>query len=1333
MLKKLFVFTVVFAMTAMTMPAVKVEAEDFAAGDLIKSSASSAVYYYDGTELLVFPHEKMYFTYYPDWSGVQTISADDLAGLPFNGKHVTVRPGTVLIKVPDFASVYAVEPGGVLRHVADEATAVTLWGDAWASIVIDIGSSFFSAYDNTDAMDNPVVATAHPVGSLIRYTDSDDIYYIDVSVQKRLVTEDGFTANFFNEDYVVENVADTITYTDGTSVTVVEADLFPIAEGVVVPPVTGGDLSIALSVNTPASGTIPSGTVVDFLKFNLTAGDANVGMNSLVVSLTGLGDAQYVNEVTIYVAGVKVGTTRDMSISNRNATFNFSTPIEILASTSKEVTVKAKIETLQTGYFALVINSASDILVDGGSVTGTFPITGSTMNAVTGVTLGELTFDAEDNDTSAQVGEDEVNLVEFTVAADNEEDISFQGLTLKNSGTIRGSEMGEMALYYDDVVIATAQLNDDKYVSFAFDPILIEKGQTEDFKVLGDFDGGATGDTMILYIKDDVDVVAYGATYGYQTSVAKTAMDNDAGDSTTITLTAGDLVINFDKTAVPAANIKKDTTDVVLGRLEMTANAETVRITALTFTSSGTAVSSDDLEEFELVDLATGGITDLSAAHAGNTYTLTTTEEILINQGETKTWDVRVNVTATAETDDKYNVTLASGGITAEGETSGSTVSDITPSSITSKDMTVVVADLTHAVKTLNAVTTIAGGSDISAYKATLKASTASAITVKKVIFEDDNASTASTFNNDDITSVDLVIDGNVVKTLSGTKIVESSTENKITFDGFTYVVPAGATHEMYLKLNFASTITKGTSTNDFALNVLATTGITAKDEDSKTVAVTEDTAAGPTITVNNNGYLDVWVHSDDVNTPGAAYVIAGETSDPMGVLKFDAQYEDVKVTKLALVNQNIDNVNNIAKVELMNKATSEIVAESTDITLVDSGDLDGAYATGTFTMADLACVADETTTTTINGVDVAYKSLTADCNGTDGEDTIAILAKLVIAINTDVTVSPLVTAAATANTITITADTHGPNYTLAATTDSAVQVIVTPSAVMTGGIVDTLVNDTLVTFDDWNYIVEEVGITELYPIVTTKEIGPSSEQVGTDAGVDIIFEIHVIEAEGNESANILSMVASAAPSATDSINNYEDSIVDGDTANTVAALNSVHTAGVKVTSIVNDLSDGALTNGQKIIGKFKFNVASGNNKTDAGEASEFAFGSILDITVSQNNATTLQNTGGTNDFYIYWLSQPNTKVTITDWIDDSGTIAANLAALPSIIGEDTLIIEAVNITDAGNDGDYVQIKLMDINSSSNNDFDWLDGLTTDENLGVRLLYSDVAGGILSN
>src|SRR3989339_127265 len=191
-------------------------------GDLIKSSLSTSVYYYGSdNKRHLFPNEKTYRSWYADWSGIKLIPNSQLQGISL-GANVTVRPGTVLLKIETDPKVYAVEPGGLLRWVTTQERARLLYGADWNKQIIDVPLIYWVDYTfGTD-----IATDTHPTGTLVKYDSSANVYYI-LGTEKRLFTGAAFEANRYQSKYV-ESIPETLSYANGIDITGAEAGLVNI-------------------------------------------------------------------------------------------------------------------------------------------------------------------------------------------------------------------------------------------------------------------------------------------------------------------------------------------------------------------------------------------------------------------------------------------------------------------------------------------------------------------------------------------------------------------------------------------------------------------------------------------------------------------------------------------------------------------------------------------------------------------------------------------------------------------------------------------------------------------------------------------------------------------------------------------------------------------------------------------------------------------------------------------------------------------------------------------------------------------------------------------------
>jgi len=114
-------------------------------GDLIKASTPAVYYYGADGKRYVFPNQSVYLSWYSDFNSVKTITDSQLAAIMIGG-NITYKPGSLLVKITTDPKVYAVDSHGTLRWVKTEALAQSLYGNSWASKVVDVADVFFTDY-----------------------------------------------------------------------------------------------------------------------------------------------------------------------------------------------------------------------------------------------------------------------------------------------------------------------------------------------------------------------------------------------------------------------------------------------------------------------------------------------------------------------------------------------------------------------------------------------------------------------------------------------------------------------------------------------------------------------------------------------------------------------------------------------------------------------------------------------------------------------------------------------------------------------------------------------------------------------------------------------------------------------------------------------------------------------------------------------------------------------------------------------------------------------------------------------------------------------------------
>jgi hypothetical protein len=121
-------------------------------GKRIRGSQAAVYYCGDDGRRYMFPNERVYFSWYADFSGVEQLPDDTLAQVPLGG-NATYRPGARMIKITTDPRVYAVSRGGVLRHIPSEAVAQQLYGTNWRQQIDDVPDAFFVNYTMGSAIE----------------------------------------------------------------------------------------------------------------------------------------------------------------------------------------------------------------------------------------------------------------------------------------------------------------------------------------------------------------------------------------------------------------------------------------------------------------------------------------------------------------------------------------------------------------------------------------------------------------------------------------------------------------------------------------------------------------------------------------------------------------------------------------------------------------------------------------------------------------------------------------------------------------------------------------------------------------------------------------------------------------------------------------------------------------------------------------------------------------------------------------------------------------------------------------------------------------------------
>jgi len=114
-------------------------------GDLIKASGPSVYFCGKDGKRYVFVNERVFYTWYRNFSAVKTITDAVMAEIKIGG-NINYKPGVRMVKIQSDPKVYAVARGGLLRWVPSEAAAARLYGSDWNRKIDDVSDAFFFSY-----------------------------------------------------------------------------------------------------------------------------------------------------------------------------------------------------------------------------------------------------------------------------------------------------------------------------------------------------------------------------------------------------------------------------------------------------------------------------------------------------------------------------------------------------------------------------------------------------------------------------------------------------------------------------------------------------------------------------------------------------------------------------------------------------------------------------------------------------------------------------------------------------------------------------------------------------------------------------------------------------------------------------------------------------------------------------------------------------------------------------------------------------------------------------------------------------------------------------------
>ncbi len=774
------------------------------------------------------------------------------------------------------------------------------------------------------------------------------------------------------------------------------------------PPQTGGAVvSIAPVSSQPASTLVPQNAArVPFAQMSIIANpDQDVTIRSITVELRGFANTAALDRIMLIDENkLQIGNTRSFN-ANRQAVFTES--FTLARGTTRTITVAADAASSLSAYqgqsarVAVVAVEAQTSTQSAFQVPLDTAIVGNDMTFNSTLSIGSLSANRGTTDPGSaqtkEVGGTNITFSAVRVTAGSEEDVLLEGVRWMQSGSAAPSDLANVRVVVDNASYpATVGTDGKTYTALISGGISIPKGNTKDVAITGDISSGSLR-TINFDIQKKTDIIAKGKTFGYYItttggssgSAAEGSFSSDQEpfyNGFTLTISQGNLNIERSNT-VPAGNIAVEISNAALGAFSMEARGEQVQVSKIvltfTVTGSGAATNISNIAIYDENGRIVAGPRDATAT------TVSFSDSWTIPSGK-HTYTVRGKLSTAFANSDTITVSLTpSTDITARGETTGNTITSAPSSSVSASKQTVQGSSLVVSVSTSPSPQTVVKGTSNFVFARYVFDASASGedVRVSSLKLRDTYAGAGAT----NLSNCRLM-DGAAVLTSGGNNVdpsLDGTSPDDITFRFDTpLLITKGAMKTIALTCNISSSATTG-STHAWGINSGVSGNVSATGATSgATITPSVVTDAGSTMTIAATGSLSVAL---DASSPSERYALSGTSDSLISILKLEAQNEDMKMNKIALIlNTATAGLADVSKVSVWDGATKVgegiITASSGKVTVRFNQDfVISKDTTKQLTIrADLATLGTNQPGTTGHLIAINY-------NGTDVTETEAI------------------------------------------------------------------------------------------------------------------------------------------------------------------------------------------------------------------------------------------------------------------------------------------------------------------------------------------------------
>jgi hypothetical protein len=439
--------------------------------------------------------------------------------------------------------------------------------------------------------------------------------------------------------------------------------------------------------------------------------------------------------------------------------------------------------------------------------------------------------------------------------------------------------------------------------------IVIAEGFNKEIEVRGDIAGGS-GRTIIFDIDESTDIYVTGETYGFGVGVTPNATANVSTGSefttgtpffsgSQFTINAGSVTSWAKSNAVPAQNVAVNVPNQPLGAFEADIKGEAISVQTMVFriTVTGGPVGTD-IDTVTLVDENGAVIAGpVDATGAGTQATVTFSDTVTIPTGK-HTYTLKGKLDPSFGNDDTVQASSSPTGgdwSNVRGEDTGDTIASANlPGEATGNLMTVKAAAVSARVSTSPTGQNVVGG-------------------VSGFVMANIQLDASQSGENVRFSSMQLRYTQNAgaglptnCRLFDGTTQLTDSAVNPTATNPYTFslntniVVSKGTIKTITVKCDISGSVAAGSG---FSWGVNSADTISGTGVDSGTpVDASDNTNVGPIMAVTGAGTLSVTL---DPSSPSYALGAGGTANVTLGVLKFSAINEDIRLDRVALQLSN--------------------------------------------------------------------------------------------------------------------------------------------------------------------------------------------------------------------------------------------------------------------------------------------------------------------------------------------------------------------------------------------------------------------------------------------